>query len=439
MYRLLPLLLLALCGPTGAALPPAVQGQSLPSLAPMLEQVSPAVVNISTRTRIRSEEHPLLRDPLFRRFFQIPEALDNEDNSLGSGVIIDANKGLLLTNHHVIHRAREIKITLKDGRRLQAELLGSDPETDIALLRIPAKNLSALPLGNAEELRVGDFVVAIGNPFGLSHTVTSGIVSALGRSGLGIEGYENFIQTDASINPGNSGGPLVNLRGELVGLNTAILAPNGGNIGISFAIPVDMAKIVMDQILQHGGVKRGRFGIQVQDLSPDLAQAMGQPQLRGGLVTRVEADSPAQDAGIKAGDVITELNGRKFRNAADLRTRAGLMSIGQEARLIIIRKGKSQTFSVRIAEPRKGFLFGEHIHPYLSGCLLKDILDDSFLGQLAGILVGQVEYASALIQQVSLSPWVHVRFVELIFRRARPAGAHYTDQICLHAIRVGKT
>ena len=221
----------------------------------------PAVVNISTVTRIAATEHPLLRDPFFRQFFDIPQQRQREESSLGSGVIVDAAQGLAITNHHVVAKADEIRVTLHDGRTLKAELVGADPETDVAVLRLPAQGLTALPIGDSDQLRVGDFVVAIGTPFGLRQTVTSGIVSGLGRSGLGIEGYENFIQTDASINPGNSGGPLVNLRGELVGINTAILAPGGGNVGIGFAIPIAMARSIMDQIVDHGSVSRGLFGV----------------------------------------------------------------------------------------------------------------------------------------------------------------------------------
>ncbi|MGB5737139.1 MAG: trypsin-like peptidase domain-containing protein, partial [Thiohalocapsa sp.] len=223
------------------ALPPQVNGEPLPSLAPMLERVMPGVVNISTVTQIATEQHPLLRDPFFRRFFDIPgRPREREHQSLGSGIVVDEKRGLILTNHHVIENADAIRITLHDGRRVEAELIGSDPETDVAVLNVPAEGLTEIGLADSDALRVGDFVVAIGSPFGLAQTVTSGIVSALGRTGLGIEGYESFIQTDASINPGNSGGPLVNLHGELVGLNTAILAPGGGNVGIGFAIPTNM-------------------------------------------------------------------------------------------------------------------------------------------------------------------------------------------------------
>ena len=257
-----------------AGLPPFVGGQALPSLAPMLEHSMPAVVNISTSTNIQVNENPLMQDPYFRQFFNVPnQSRQQQKNSLGSGVIIDSNQGLVLTNNHVIDKADKILVTLTDGRQLNAELIGTDPEADIAIIKVPANNLTQLPIADSSQLKVGDFVVAIGNPFGLGQTVTSGIVSALGRSGLGIEGYEDFIQTDASINPGNSGGALVNLRGELIGMNTAILAPTGGNVGIGFAIPTNMIMPIKDVLVKHGVVKRGLLGVTTQDLTPELVNA----------------------------------------------------------------------------------------------------------------------------------------------------------------------
>lgn len=284
-HRLLPVFFLSLwslCQPLAAAWPSAVDGQPLPSLAPMLKRATPAVVNISTRTQIQEAEHPLLRDPFFRHFFGIPnQPRRRESSSLGSGVIVDSRRGYVLTNNHVIDKADEITVTLNDGRRLNGKLVGADPESDIAVVKITPERLTELPIGDSDKLEVGDFVVAIGNPFGLGQTVTSGIVSALGRSGLGIEGYEDFIQTDASINPGNSGGALVNLRGELVGINTAILAPSGGNVGIGFAIPANMATRIMTTLVEHGEVRRGLLGITVQDLSHELAQAFSLPDGQG--------------------------------------------------------------------------------------------------------------------------------------------------------------
>lgn len=265
-----------------AAWPESVEGQQLPSLSPMLKRAMPAVVNISTKTQIEVAQHPLMRDPFFRHFFEIPDAPQHrQSSSLGSGVIVDATRGYIITNNHVIDKAQEITVTLHDGRALAAKLIGTDPESDVAVIKVEPENLTALPIANSDQLQVGDFVVAIGNPFGLGQTVTSGIVSALGRSGLGIEGYEDFIQTDASINPGNSGGALVNLNGELIGINTAILAPTGGNVGIGFAIPTTMVNQIKDQLIEHGEIRRGLLGISIQDLTPELAQAFSLPQQQG--------------------------------------------------------------------------------------------------------------------------------------------------------------
>lgn len=375
-----------------AALPATVEGQPLPSLAPMLEQVTPAVVNISTISVIRREEHPLLSDPFFKRFFDIPTQRERrKSQSLGSGVIIDAKKGYVLTNHHVVEKADEVRVTLHEGRVLRATVLGADPETDVAVLQIPAENLQALSLADSDKLRVGDFVVAIGNPFGLRQTVTSGIVSALGRSGLGIEGYENFIQTDASINPGNSGGPLVNLRGELVGINTAILAPGGGNVGIGFAIPVNMARTIKDQIVQFGGVNRGVFGIGIQELTPELARALNTRQRRGAVVAEVREDSAADRAGVKVGDIIIAVNDRPVVSGSDLRTQLALLRIGDKLKLKTIRNGKERNLKARIGDPFENYTDGGKVSRYFRGAMLNPILDDSAFGQMRAIAVGPVE------------------------------------------------
>ena len=355
-----------------ATLPVAAEGQPLPSLAPMLERVMPAVVNVSTVTRIAQADHPLLRDPFFRYFFEVPQHREREDSSLGSGIIVDAQRGLVLTNHHVIAKADAIRVTLSDGRNLKAELVGADPATDVALLRVPGQGLTALPLADSDRVKVGDFVVAVGNPFGLNQTVTSGIVSGLGRAGLGIEGYESFIQTDASINPGNSGGPLVNLRGELVGMNTAILAPGGGSIGIGFAIPVNMARSIMDQILDHGAVRRGDFGVAVQDLTPDLSRALGVDVRRGALVSAVASDSAGAAAGLREGDLILSVDGRPVTGAADIRTRFGLLRVGARVKLEVLRNGKPLTLTGEIADPYAGFVAGDKVAATLAGALLGD-------------------------------------------------------------------
>jgi len=386
---LLGLALLPLSVPAGV-LPAAVDGQALPSLAPMLEKVIPAVVNISTTTVIGTSDNPLLSDPFFRHFFGMPEQ-QQERESLGSGVIVDAARGYVLTNNHVIDKAQEITVTLQDGRRLSAKLVGADEQTDVALVQIKAQGLSAVPLGDSDRLRVGDFVVAIGSPFGLSQTVTSGIVSALGRTGLGIEGYENFIQTDASINPGNSGGPLVNLRGELIGVNTAILAPQGSSIGIGFAIPANMVKAVMRQLIRHGEVRRGAFGVAVQDLTPDLARAMGLASPKGAVVGEVESDSAAARSGLRVGDVIVALNHRPVANAAVLRNRVGVMEIGTKLQMEVIRGGHSLTLRGQIADPLEGYTAGARIHPAVDGAWLAGVTEGKGTGRYQAVRVGAVE------------------------------------------------
>jgi len=320
-------------------------------LPEMLKKVVPGVVNISTRTRIRYEENPLLRDPFFRRFFDIPNMpLERERQSLGSGVIIDALKGHIITNNHVIDKADKITVTLQDGRNVEAKLVGSDPTTDVALIQIPGGNLVELPKGNSDSLQVGDFVVAIGSPFGLGQTVTSGIVSALGRRSLGIEGYEDFIQTDASINPGNSGGALVNLQGELIGINTAIVGPSGGNVGIGFAIPINLANQVVNQIIQFGKIQRGQLGIQIQNLTPDLASAFGIKQQHGAVIAGIVPGSPAENAGLQRGDVVIAVNGQAVDSATKLHNHIALMQVGDMVSLDILRDGGELTIKARIAK-----------------------------------------------------------------------------------------
>ena len=359
MKRLLPALVLM----SGAAVvmpaPPAafaaapipeVGGAPVPSLAPMLARITPGVVGVSVRGRVR-EENPLLQDPFFRRFFNLPQRQQQEERetqATGSGVIVDAAQGYVLTNGHVVENATRIEITTKENRRFTARLIGKDSDTDIALLQVPAQNLTAVPVGDSDRLQVGDFVLAIGNPFGLGQTVTSGIVSALGRSGLGIEGYEDFIQTDASINPGNSGGPLVNLQGQCVGINTAILSPGGGNIGIGFAVPINMARRVMDQILRYGEVKRGRIGVAIQDLTPDLADAMKTSHTTGAVIAKVESGSPAERAGLRNGDLVLALNGTAVNSGTQLRNLIGLARIGDEVTLTVDRRGSEYSIAVRI-------------------------------------------------------------------------------------------
>jgi serine protease DegQ len=362
--------------PALAHLPTAVDGEPLPSLAPMLERTVPAVVNVSTRALVVESVSPLFDDPFFRRFFDLPsQPRERQRQGLGSGVIVDADRGLVLTNNHVIERADEILVTLHDGRRFDAEVIGADRETDIAVIRIDATDLHALPFADSDQLRVGDFVVAIGNPFGLAQTVTSGIVSALGRSGLGVEGFEDFIQTDASINPGNSGGALVNLRGELVGINTAILARGGGNIGIGFAIPINMARAVQEHLVEDGTVSRGQLGVAIQDLTPDLAQAFALGVTGGAVIARVEPGSPAERAGLRAGDVVVEIDDRPVRGASDLRNRIGLLRAGTEVRMRVLRNGREQSVNARIETPKPQEIEGQLVDPRLEGARFERVLD----------------------------------------------------------------
>ncbi len=339
----------ALPGHAAAPIPEAA-GAAVPTLAPMLARITPGVVNIAVRGRVK-EQNPLLQDPFFRRFFDLPQhqqTQERETQATGSGVIVDAAQGYVLTNGHVVENATRIEVTTKDNRRLPAKLVGRDADTDVAVLQVAPNNLTAVPIGDSDRLQVGDFVLAIGNPFGLGQTVTSGIVSALGRSGLGIEGYEDFIQTDASINPGNSGGPLVNLLGQAVGINTAILAPGGGNIGIGFAVPINMARRVMEELIRYGEVKRGRIGVAIQDLTPDLAQAMSTAHTTGAVIARVDPGSPAERGGLHSGDLVVAINGLPVRSGTQLRNVIGLTRIGEDVSLTVDRRGAEHVLQVRV-------------------------------------------------------------------------------------------
>jgi Do/DeqQ family serine protease len=334
-----------------SAVPTGNFGAAIPTLAPLVKKVTPSVVNIAVK--IPQEQNPLFKDPFFRRFFNDGSTgQKKETNAAGSGVIVDARQGLIVTNNHVVAKADEILVTLTDGRRLQAKRVGTDPDTDIAIIKVPATDLVAIALGDSDKLEVGDFVVAVGNPFAIGQTVTQGIVSALGRNGLGIEGYEDFIQTDAAINPGNSGGALVNLRGELIGINTAIVGPI--NVGIGFAIPANMVRDVMDQLLKYGEVRRGQLGVTLQDLTPDLIQSMGLPAYQSGVViASVGAGSAAERAGLKASDVITAIGKTPVRGSSDFRNKIGLMRIGDVVELTVLRAGRSMVVRATMDTPVK--------------------------------------------------------------------------------------
>jgi Do/DeqQ family serine protease len=379
--------------------PTATEAAPMPSLAPMVKRVSPAVVNIATRGTIKEkpgQRNPLLDDPFFRRFFDVPPDMkprERQFQSAGSGVIVDAKNGYIITNHHVVENASEITVTLLDNRSFSAKVVGSDEGADIAVLQAKQPNLVAMALGDSSKLEVGDYVVAIGNPFGLQHTVTAGIVSALGRTGINPDGYEDFIQTDASINPGNSGGALVNLRGELVGINSAILSGSGGNIGIGFAIPVNMAKGVMDQLIKYGQVKRGVLGVNIYDVTPDVAKEFGLADASGALVAGVAQGSAAEHAGVKTGDIIVSINGTPMRNATELRNSIGMLRVGDQVEIGLLRDGKPLKVTALVAERSETDVANAvDIHRGLEGADLADAPDG------AGVLVRAVQDGSPAAQ-----------------------------------------
>jgi Do/DeqQ family serine protease len=391
-----------IAGPVSAAVPMAAQtadGGQVPSLAPMVKRISPSVVNIATRGTIKEEpgqRNPLLDDPFFRRFFDAPpdsKPRERQFQSAGSGVIVDAKNGYIITNYHVIENASEITITLLDNRSFSAKVIGSDEGADIAVLQAKQPNLIAMALGDSGRLEVGDYVVAIGNPFGLKHTVTAGIVSALGRTGINPDGYEDFIQTDASINPGNSGGALVNLRGELVGVNSAILSRSGGNIGIGFAIPVNMVKGVMDQLIKYGQVKRGVLGVNIYNVTPDIAKEFGLTESSGALVAGVAPGSAADRAGVKTGDIITSINGTAMRDAGELRNTIGMLRVGDKVEIGLLRDGKPHKVIALIAE-RSDLETANavDIHKGLDGAELSDAPD------AGGVLVKTIQEGSPAAQ-----------------------------------------
>jgi Do/DeqQ family serine protease len=384
--------------PAVAALPAPLDAAPMPSLAPMVKRTSPAVVNIAKRGTIKEQpgqRNPLLDDPFFRRFFDAPpdsRPRERQFQSAGSGVIVDAKNGYIITNHHVVENASEITITLLDNRSFSAKVIGTDEGADVAVLQAKQPNLIAMALGDSSRLEVGDYVVAIGNPFGLQHTVTAGIVSALGRAGINPDGYEDFIQTDASINPGNSGGALVNLRGELVGINSAILSRSGGNIGIGFAIPVNMVKGVMDQLIKYGQVKRGVLGVNIYNVTPDIAKEFGLTESSGALVAGVAQGSAADRAGVKTGDIITSINSIAMKDAAELRNTIGMLRVGDKVEIGLLRDGKPRKVTALIAE--RGDLETANavdINKGLDGAELSDAPD-------GGILVKTVQEGSPAAQ-----------------------------------------
>ena len=377
---------LSMGGPTQlhAALPAQVGETPMPTLAPMIKKVSPSVVSIRTRGTLENPRgpNPLLEDPFFRRFFgdQFPQQgpSQRQFQAAGSGVVVDEKNGYIITNAHVVENASEIAVTTQDGHNFTAKVVGSDPGTDVAVIKLNETDakLPAITFGDSGNAEVGDFVVAIGNPFGLEHTVTSGIISALGRSGINPDGYEDFIQTDASINPGNSGGALVNLKGELVGINSAIFSGSGGNIGIGFAVPVNLVKNVMGELIQYGEVKRGLLGVNIQTLAPDDTEAVGVPaNTQGALVTQVQKGSAAEKAGIKINDVLTSINGHSVKTGGELRNSIGLLRVGDKVEVGLLRDGKPRKVTAVIGQRSDISQVAADFHPNLEGATLEDTED----------------------------------------------------------------
>jgi len=390
------LVVMSVPGVVLAALPLATpESGQLPSLAPMLEKVNPAVVNIATYTTVQVR-NPLLEDPFFRRFFGVPGAPQTRrTQSAGSGVVVDAAAGYIVTNNHVVEGADEISVGFSDGRVLNGTLVGRDAQVDLAVVKVDPEGLRQIAFANSGQLRVGDFVVAIGNPFGLNQTVTSGIVSALGRSGLGIEGYEDFIQTDASINPGNSGGALVDLSGRLVGINTAIFAPAGGNVGIGFAIPANMVKAVLSQLLAHGKVQRGYIGMDVQSLTPELAEAFGAKRVAGVVVVQIDPDSPAAKAGMQPGDVVVQLGERRIDKIGDYRSQEAVVFAGGQLPITVQRNGQTRALVLALEAYDGEQIAGQRLNPKLRGVELQNFRSPDGADEAgAGILVTEIAFDS---------------------------------------------
>jgi serine protease Do/serine protease DegQ len=380
---------------SGLALPQANAPRELPTLAPMIETISPAVVNIAVSVKVGARPQTP-QDELLRRFFDFEgPGREREVDGAGSGVIVDAVNGYILTNHHVIANADTITVTLLENRSFIARVVGSDEGSDLAVLKVEAANLTSIPFGDSTTLRVGDYVVAIGNPFGFTNSVTSGIVSALGRSGLNTLAFEDFIQTDASINPGNSGGALVNLKGELVGINSAIISRTGGNVGIGFAIPVNMARAIMAQLVATGTVRRGLLGVKIEDITPDIAATLDLPSNSGALVWEVNPNSAAERAGIRIEDVIVSINGAPLRDTGSLRNAIGLLPPGQEVTVGLLRDGREQTVTAVLGElaPTAAVSAAPREERRESGLDVvfegADIVDNS--GDLGGLFVARVD------------------------------------------------
>ncbi len=391
-----PALLLALTTATFAALPQSVKGEPVTSLAPLVEEASPAVVNIRVSQTVTRRNS--FGDDAFRRFFGLPDGgggASREVASAGSGVIVDAERGYIVTNHHVVGEADTIQISLMDGSVHDAEIVGSDPATDIAVIKVDADNLTEMAIGDSTSARVGDFVIAIGNPFGLGHTVTSGIISALGRTGISRDGYEDFIQTDASINPGNSGGALVNMNGELIGINSAIISRSGGNVGIGFAVPTEIASSIMRQILDFGEIRRGLLGVNIQTIDAQAAEALGIDIENGALITGIQVESAAEIAGLQVGDIIVEVNEKKVDGAAELRNKIGLLRSGEQVKITYVRDNKTHSTKAELGQAQSQMVLGEEIHPGLAG----SVFAASSTTADSGVEISEVREGTAAAQR----------------------------------------
>lgn len=453
-YKLLLSLLLFLTLPAFATgtLPSQVDGKALPSLAPMLKNTMPGVVNIAVEGVLPTVFNPAdpnqqrkPSEPMQRPGRNQPTPNQQRFASVGSGVIVDADKGYIITNGHVVDNAKRITVTLGDGRQFKAKLIGTDDASDLSVLQIKAINLTAIPFGDSDKLQVGDFVTAIGNPFGLRQTVTSGVVSALQRYDLGIEGYENFIQTDAPINFGNSGGALVDLQGQLVGINTAILSPEGGSIGIGFAIPSNMVHSVMTQLIKYGEVKRGLIGIGVQNLTPALADAFGTKLTEGAVVSQVSPGSPADLAGIKVGDIITDVNQTKITNANQVSNTVGLERVGSTVTIKLNRQGQALSVSATLIDPQNQKVPVLVGNPLLMGLDMRDYqqLTTDF-GLINGVLIVRVDEDSPgweaplrpgdIITAVNGTP---VKNLLDLGRIAKQSYMQKQKQLLLHVMRLG--
>ena len=376
-----------------AAIPKNEEGALITSLAPLVKTVAPAVVNIRVSQTVNSRSP--YDDEMFRRFFGAPNTPNNsrEVQSAGSGVIVDAKNGYIITNHHVVSGADKIQISLIDEDTLDAEIIGSDPATDIAVLKVEAENLTDIEIGDSDQVEVGDFVIAIGNPFGLGNTVTSGIVSALGRTGISSSGYEDFIQTDASINPGNSGGALVNMQGELVGINSAIISRSGGNVGIGFAVPSEIAQSIMSQLLDFGEVRRGLLGVSIHTIDEENAEILGVESKSGAMITAIEPGSAAEEAGLRVEDIIIRVNDERISNARDLQNAIGLKGSGERVTIEFIRQSSKLETNAVLGQQKIARQIGSDIHPGLVGAQF------SSSANKAGVEVTDVESGSPADQR----------------------------------------